>query len=88
MKFKVHFDLKDYPKALKKLSKSQSEEHFNEALQLVKKQRLYKQALDYFGEEPDRLRRVKLAFGEYLDQRGYSEEAGYMFLGADGLEQA
>ena len=32
MKFKVHFDLKDYQKALKKLAKSQSQQHFEEAL--------------------------------------------------------
>ena len=37
MKFKVHFDLKNYTKALKKLAKSQEESHFEEALQMIKK---------------------------------------------------
>jgi len=32
MKFKVHFDLKDFPKALKKLSKSDVPAHFDEAM--------------------------------------------------------
>ena len=50
MKYKVHFDLKNYSKALKKISKSHDGEHFsNEAMGLIKKQRLYKVALDYYS---------------------------------------
>lgn len=38
MKYKVHFDLKNYSKALKKISKSANDEHFNnEAMALIKK---------------------------------------------------
>jgi hypothetical protein len=45
MKFRVHNDLKDYPRALKKLLKSPEEAHFEEALLLAKKQRLFREAL-------------------------------------------
>ena len=45
MKFRVHNDLKDYPKALKKLLKSPEDAHFEEAMQLIKKQRLFREAL-------------------------------------------
>jgi len=45
MKFKIHYDLKDFESALAAISKSEDESHFEEALQLIKKQRLYKQAL-------------------------------------------
>lgn len=56
MKYTVHFDLKNYNKALKKLSKSTDEEHFaKEAMALIKKQRLYKVALDYFSGQEARL---------------------------------
>ena len=88
MKFKVHHDLKDYPRALKKLAKSRDDAHFEEALLLIRKQRLYKVALDCFAGDEQRLCRVKVAFGEYLDQRGYLEEAGSMFLAGGGLEQS
>ena len=37
MKFKVHYDLKNFTKALKKLSRSADDEHFEEAMQLIKK---------------------------------------------------
>ena len=56
MKYKVHFDLKNFSKALKKLSKSADEEHFlKEAMSLIKKQRLYKIALDYYSGQDARL---------------------------------
>jgi len=50
MKFKVHFDLKNYSKALKKLTKSNDDTHFEEAVQLIKKQRLFKVALEYYKD--------------------------------------
>jgi len=49
MKYKVHTDLKNYAKALQKLSQSTDDAHFEEALHLVKKQRLYKDALDCYS---------------------------------------
>ena len=85
MKYRIHHDLKDYPKALKKLSKGRDDAHFEEALVLIRKQRLHKVALECFKEDEERLKRVKIAFGEYLDQRGYLEEAGAMYLAGGGL---
>ena len=56
MKYKVHFDLKNYSKALKKISKSEGEVHFsNEAMGLIKKQRLYNVALEYYNGQEQRL---------------------------------
>jgi hypothetical protein len=37
MQFRVHNDLKDYQKALKKLLKSPEDAHFEEALVMTKK---------------------------------------------------
>ena len=42
MKFKIHFDLKEFEAALECLAKSDDENHFDEAIAFVKKQRLYK----------------------------------------------
>mmetsp|Transcript_34153 Transcript_34153/g.42232 ORF Transcript_34153/g.42232 Transcript_34153/m.42232 type:complete len:146 (-) Transcript_34153:1130-1567(-) len=50
MKFRVHLDLKNYSKALKKLSRSEDDSHFEEALQLIRKQRLFKVALDFYAD--------------------------------------
>ena len=88
MKFKVHFDLKNYAKALKKLSRSTDDGHFEEALQLIKKQRLFKLALDYYADKPERINSIKAAFGDYLDQRGFHEEAGAMFLSGGELNKS
>jgi hypothetical protein len=41
MKFKVHLDLKQYDTAVKKLAKG-GEKYLEEALQIIKKHRLYK----------------------------------------------
>jgi hypothetical protein len=42
MHFKVHYDLKNWEEALDALARSDEEEHFVEALQMIKKQRLFK----------------------------------------------
>ena len=78
MKYKIHLELKNYDKAVKKLAKA-GEQYFEEALVLIKKNRLFKQALDYYTHDNGLLLKVKLAFGEYLEQRGYAEEAGFLY---------
>jgi len=88
MRFKVHYDLKDYSTALTMLAQSDEDDHFEEALQLIKKQRLFKLALDAYASNKDRLMKVKRAFGQYLDDRGFFDEAGSIFLAAAALEQA
>lgn len=42
MQFKIHYDLKNYEEALECIARSSEESHFKEALQLIKKQRLFK----------------------------------------------
>lgn len=37
MRFKIHYDLKEYEQALECLAKSQEETHFAEAIQIIKK---------------------------------------------------
>jgi len=41
-----------------------------------------------YSYDTEKLRRVKRAFGEYLDQRGYHDEAGLTFLGADDFSNS
>jgi tetratricopeptide (TPR) repeat protein len=55
---------------------------------MIKKQRLFKQAFDNFADNKERLDRVNWIFAEYLDQRGYIDEAGYAYLKAGDLEQS
>lgn len=98
MKFRVNSDLKLFDKAVKKLAKGEralngsntelSEKYFAEAMTVIKKHRLYKQALDYYSHSEILIKRIKLAFGEYLEQRGYSEEAGFLFSAGGDTELA
>ena len=67
MHFKIHYDLKDYETALECLSKSSEEKHFDEAIQLIKKQRLFKQAIGHYAKDKSRQDRVTWVFAEYLD---------------------
>ena len=88
MRYRVNLDLKRFDKAVKKLAQGGTEEHFELALPLIKKHRLFKQALTDFSHSPELVRRVKLAFGEYLEQRGYSEEAGFLYSAAGNVDLA
>ena len=95
MRYRVCIDLKDYPRAVKKLAKGDrdlngsdsplAEQYFTEALTVIKKHRLFKQALDFYSHNEVLIKRLKLAFAEYLEARGYAEEAGFLF--AAGGEQ-
>lgn len=66
MKFKIHLDLKQFDKAVKKLAKGGAQ-YFDEAMVVVRKQRLFKQALEYFKDDSKLLNKVKVVFGEYLE---------------------
>lgn len=76
MKFKIHMDLKQFEKAVKKMAKGDKglsdaateirEKYFEEALTVVKKNRLFKQALNYYSHNEGLVKKIKLAFGEYL----------------------
>ena len=95
MRYRVCVDLKDFSRAVKKLAKGDrelkganpelAEKYFTEALTVIKKHRLFKQALDYYSHSETLINRLKLAFAEYLEARGYAEEAGFLF--AAGGEQ-
>jgi hypothetical protein len=52
MKFRVHHDLKDYFRALKKLLKSPNNDHFEEAVALTRKQRLFREAMTFLETMP------------------------------------
>ena len=47
MKFKIQYDLKEYKNALEVISQS-GDKYFEEALQLIKKQRLFKEGLQLY----------------------------------------
>jgi hypothetical protein len=84
MKFKIESDLKNYEAALQVISTSDS--HFEEAMALIKKQRLFKQALTHYESKPDLHLQVKRAFGDYLMTRGYVQEAGFLYMSSDAIE--
>jgi hypothetical protein len=90
--------LKVYDKAVKKLAKGDHalnganpqlfEQYFTEALTVIKKNRLFKQALEYYAHSENLKKRLKLAFREYLEARGYSEEAGFLYDAASHSDLA
>jgi hypothetical protein len=47
-KFRIHFDLKEYENALEMIAKTGAQ-HIDEAINLIKKQRLFKQALELYS---------------------------------------
>ena len=88
MKYKVHLDLKNFQQALREISQSEDDDHFREALLMVRKQRLFNHALDCYSHDEKRLKSVKVAFGEYLEERGYTEEAASLYLAGEDHRKA
>lgn len=84
MRFNIQNDLNNYEKALEEISSG--DQYFDEALALIKKQRLYKQALALYQGKPQLHAKVKRAFGDYFFQRGYIEEAGFLYMGSEHTE--
>ena len=82
MKYKIESDLKNYERALEMIAKS-GNKFFEESLALIKKQRLFKQALELYKDQPELHAQVKTAFGDYLLQRGYVQEAGLLYMGSE-----
>ena len=76
-RFRVNVDLKRYEKAVKNLARGDKElgeanpelreAYFSEALTLIKKHRLFKQAMIFYSHSPELTKRLNLAFGEYLE---------------------
>ena len=44
--------------------------------------------MDAFSKDEARLAKIKVIFGDYLDSRGYTQEAGNMYLAAGDFESA
>jgi hypothetical protein len=57
-------------------------------LVLIKKHRLFKQALSFYQHSVALTKKLNMAFGEYLEQRGYPEEAGFLYQQAGELPLA
>ena len=59
MKFKIHTDLKDFEKALKVISEEESNELFDEAIEITKKHRLFKLAFELFENSPNKIVKIR-----------------------------
>jgi elongator complex protein 1 len=88
MKFRIQVDLGNFDKAIREVSRDETHSHFDEILQIVKKNRLYRVAIREFAHHPEFLNRIKSEFGQYLYERKYFEESGLMFQQAGKFEGA
>ncbi|XP_059830752.1 elongator complex protein 1 isoform X1 [Hypanus sabinus] len=79
--------LKRYIKAVKHLSKC-GRQHFTELLNLVKDQKMYSDALKLFPANSQEYRDINVAFGEYLIEKQYFEQAGLIFTRSGEYEKA
>lgn len=76
-RFTIDKHLKRYRKALQHLSKS-GEEHFPEALQLVKEQKLYSEALRLYAADTPHYKALSCAYAEHLVEQQQAEQAGLL----------
>lgn len=88
MKFWIQVDLKNFEKAIREISKDETQSHLDEVLQIVKKNRLYRVAIWEFCHNEEFLKKVKLEFAHYLAEWKYFEEAGMMYMQALSTEKA
>ena len=87
MRFKIQFDLGEFEKALSEISKADPK-YFSESLAMIKKQRLFRQALRAYSDQSDLLKEIKISFADYLNDRKYYEEAGLMYKYAGEYSKA
>nr|XP_019938997.1 PREDICTED: elongator complex protein 1 [Paralichthys olivaceus] len=76
-RFTIDKHLKRYSKALLHLSKC-GQEHFPEALQLVKEQKLYSEALRLFTANSAQYKALSCAYAEHLAEQQQAEQAGLL----------
>ncbi|XP_023265311.1 elongator complex protein 1 [Seriola lalandi dorsalis] len=76
-RYTIDKHLKRYRKALLHLSKC-GEEHFPEALQLVKEQKLYSEALRLFTANSAHYKALSCAYAEHLVEQQQAEQAGLL----------
>uniref|UniRef100_A0A3Q1AT07 Elongator complex protein 1 n=1 Tax=Amphiprion ocellaris TaxID=80972 RepID=A0A3Q1AT07_AMPOC len=76
-RYTIDKHLKRYKKALLHLSKC-GEEHFGEALQLVKEQKLYSEALKLYATDSVHYKALNCAYAEHLVEHQQAEQAGLL----------
>ncbi|XP_047441498.1 elongator complex protein 1 [Mugil cephalus] len=76
-RYTIDKHLKRYRKALLHLSKCGGE-HFPEALQLVKEQKLYSEALRLYPADSDHYKALSCAYAEHLAEQQQVEQAGLL----------
>ncbi|KAK2848777.1 hypothetical protein Q5P01_008611 [Channa striata] len=76
-RYTIDKHLKRYKKALHHLSKC-GEEHFPEALQLVKEQKLYGEALRMYAANSTQYKALSCAYAEHLVGQQQAEQAGLL----------
>ncbi|KAM8909960.1 elongator complex protein 1 isoform 2-T2 [Spinachia spinachia] len=76
-RFTIDKHLKRYRKALHHLSKC-GEEHFHEALQLVKEQKLYSEALRLYAADGAKHKALSCVYAEHLMEQQQAEQAGLL----------
>ncbi|KAM6999828.1 elongator complex protein 1 [Tautogolabrus adspersus] len=86
-RYTIDKHLKRYRKALHHLSKC-GEEHFPEALQLVKEQRLYSEALRLYTADSAHYKALSCAYAEHLMEQQQAEQAGLLLWRCGELASA
>ncbi|XP_056295683.1 elongator complex protein 1 isoform X1 [Pseudoliparis swirei] len=76
-RYSIDKHLKRYRKALQHLSKC-GEEHFHEALQLVREHKLHSEALRLFAADGARHKALSCAYAEHLMEQQQPEQAGLL----------
>uniref|UniRef100_A0AAR2K8Q9 Elongator complex protein 1 n=1 Tax=Pygocentrus nattereri TaxID=42514 RepID=A0AAR2K8Q9_PYGNA len=76
-RYTIDKHLKRYKKALHHLSKC-GEEHFTEALNLVKDQRLYIEAMQLYPSDSPQHKVLSVAYAEHLMEQQQAEQAGLL----------
>lgn len=85
-KYKTDMELHRYKKALHHICKCG--DHFDECLDLIKKQRLYKDALYLFPASSDCFKAVWGSYGDYLMEKKYFDDAGLAYIKSENSEKA
>ncbi|XP_072524985.1 elongator complex protein 1 [Salminus brasiliensis] len=86
-RYTIDKHLKRYKKALHHLSKC-GEEHFTEALNLVKDQRLYTEALQLYPAESQQYKLLSVAYAEHLVEQQQAEQAGLLLWRCGEMSRA
>eukprot|EP00062_Callorhinchus_milii_P020598 gi/632976428/ref/XP_007904788.1/ PREDICTED: elongator complex protein 1 isoform X3 [Callorhinchus milii] len=86
-RFTIDKYLKRYKKALGHLSKC-GPQHFSELLNLVKDQKIYKEALKLFPVNSQEYKGISIVYGEHLSQKQLYEQAGLIFARCGESEKA